>query len=206
MNQSSAENYWDEVYNGSNAVWSGQPNVHLVTAVTGLEPGRVLDLGCGEGADSVWLAQRGWQVSAVDISKVALARATQLVLSSGVADRVTLLQHDLETDFPAGLYNLVSAQYLQSHLAFKHIEVLQKAAQAVSPDGILLIVEHGSVPPWSDHADHVFSSAQETFDKLGLIRSEWEVQTIDSPSRQVIGPNSHSAIIQDNVIIVKKRN
>lgn len=66
---------WDAMYRSRDQVFSGAPNPVLVSEVTGLPPGQALDVGCGEGADALWLARRGWQVTAVDISQVALRRA-----------------------------------------------------------------------------------------------------------------------------------
>lgn len=74
---------WDERYSGSEQVWSGQPNAALVTEVAGLDPGRALDVGCGEGADAVWLAGRRWQVTAIDVSQVALERAALVARDAG---------------------------------------------------------------------------------------------------------------------------
>ena len=69
------ERDWDATYLGREAVWSGEPNPQLVAEVADMPLGRALDLGCGEGADAVWLAARGWKVTAIDISQVALNRA-----------------------------------------------------------------------------------------------------------------------------------
>ena len=66
---------WDAMYAERDAVWSGEPNPHLVAEVAALTPGTALDVGCGEGADAVWLARQGWAVTAVDVSQVALERA-----------------------------------------------------------------------------------------------------------------------------------
>lgn len=72
----SSDRDWDEWYAGTERVWSGRPNVALVTEVADREPGRALDVGCGEGADAIWLARRGWEVTALDVSEVALHRAS----------------------------------------------------------------------------------------------------------------------------------
>jgi 2-polyprenyl-3-methyl-5-hydroxy-6-metoxy-1,4-benzoquinol methylase len=66
--------FWDERYRSHDALWSGNPNDHLINETDGLTPGPALDVGCGEGADAVWLAERGWRVTAVDLSTVALER------------------------------------------------------------------------------------------------------------------------------------
>lgn len=63
--------HWDEMYRSRSQVFSGAPNGVLVAEITDLPPGRALDVGCGEGADALWLARRGWQVTAVDISETA---------------------------------------------------------------------------------------------------------------------------------------
>ena len=65
-----SEEFWNERYRSAAAVWSGNPNPHLVTDAAGLAPGTALDVGAGEGADAIWLAERGWRVTAVDISGV----------------------------------------------------------------------------------------------------------------------------------------
>ena len=70
-----SEEFWDARYRSAPAIWSGNPNPHLVADAGDLTPGRALDIGAGEGADAIWLAQRGWTVTAVDISGVALQRA-----------------------------------------------------------------------------------------------------------------------------------
>jgi 2-polyprenyl-3-methyl-5-hydroxy-6-metoxy-1,4-benzoquinol methylase len=69
------ERDWDAMYLERDAVWSGEPNPQLVAEASDLPPGRALDMGCGEGADALWLAARGWTVTAIDISQVALSRA-----------------------------------------------------------------------------------------------------------------------------------
>src|SRR4051812_10422059 len=92
---------WDARYRERDeAVWSGRPNGRLVADVAGLQPGRALDVGCGEGADAVWLAQRGWAVTAIDISDVAIGRARQAAERAGVT--VEWICGDaLGTPFPA---------------------------------------------------------------------------------------------------------
>src|SRR4051812_25376983 len=67
---------WDARYGEpGDALWSGRPNGRLVAELADLAPGRALDVGCGEGADAIWLAQRGWTVTAIDVSDVAVGRA-----------------------------------------------------------------------------------------------------------------------------------
>jgi len=136
--------FWDDRYRSQAALWSGEPNGHLVAEVDGMTPGTALDVGAGEGADAIWLAGRGWQVTAVDISAVALERAARHAVQAGadIAGRIVWLQRDL-TDWrpPRDHYDLVSAQYM--HLPPEPRQVLfNRLASAVAPGGTLLIVGH----------------------------------------------------------------
>jgi len=83
--------YWDERYGSADSIWSGNPNPRLVSVAQELRPGVALDVGCGEGADAVWLAARGWRVTGVDVSTVALQRAERAARTAGpgLADLIT---------------------------------------------------------------------------------------------------------------------
>src|SRR3954452_3067862 len=104
MSTSDAKEHWEEHYGERNRVWSGRVNVRLTEVVSALEPGRALDLGCGEGADAWWLAERGWSVVAVDISETALRRATAEADARGLSDRIEFAQHDLSESSPDGTF------------------------------------------------------------------------------------------------------
>ena len=106
--------FWDERYRSSSALWSGQPNPQLVIEAGDLRPGTALDVGCGEGADAIWLATRGWRVTAVDISTVALERGAAQAGAVGddVGLRISWLQADLIEWNPPASYDLVSAQFM----------------------------------------------------------------------------------------------
>ncbi len=101
---------WDARYTERDRVWSGEPNGALVDEMTGARPGRALDVGCGEGADALWLARQGWAVTALDISQVALDRA-KAHADGEVVDITWVLSGLLDADLPAGGFDLVSAQY-----------------------------------------------------------------------------------------------
>lgn len=198
------EEFWDDLYNKRGQIWSGEPNAQLVRATRAIRPGTVLDLGCGEGGDAVWLARHGWHVTATDVSSVALERSRALADAHGQTGNIEFQQHDFAVSFPAGMYDLVSAQFLQSPIEFQRTEVLQKAAKAVAPGGYLLIVEHGSAPSWSPHATMHFPSAQETFNSIELDEADWRIEILDAPGRLITGLSGEQATITDNVIFVRR--
>lgn len=199
-----ANEFWNDFYESKNQVWSGNVNPHLVRIAKTLEPSMALDLGCGEGGDAIWLASQGWHVTATDISDVALSRTKTLAEKQQVDATVTLEQHDFEKSFPDGLFNLVSAQFLQSPVEFQRQVVLQKAAAAVSRGGVLLIVEHGGAPSFSEHADHVFPTAKETLASLKLDRTKWKILEASSQQRSISSPTGEIATIVDNVVVVER--
>ncbi len=109
--QVSSREYWEERYESTQRVWSGKPNPQLVATAVDLPAGTVLDIGSGEGADAIWLASRGWQVTGVDVSQAALDRAAGHAGDAGV--QVTWRQADVTTWDPApAQFDLVSAQYV----------------------------------------------------------------------------------------------
>ncbi|MEV4466077.1 class I SAM-dependent methyltransferase [Micromonospora echinofusca] len=197
--------FWEEHYGRHERVWSGRANPILVDVAGSLPAGTVLDLGCGEGGDAVWLAGRGWRVTAVDVSETALARAAEEATAAGVAPRIEFRRHDLTRTFPPGEYDLVSAQFLQSPLEFPRARLLQSAARAVAPGGRLLVVEHGELPPSgrAHHPDVQFPTAQETFASLDLDPDRWHIERIDAAHRQATGPDGETGHLVDNVILVR---
>src|SRR3954468_4733951 len=81
------EQSFEEMYRATDALWSGRPNTQLVAESADLPAGTALDVGCGEGADAVWLARRGWQVTAVDFAATALERGAAGAGAGGGAGR-----------------------------------------------------------------------------------------------------------------------
>ena len=194
--------FWEKRYRDSDRVWSGDPNPLLVREVTGLEPGSALDLGCGEGADAVWLAARGWRVTGVDISQTALERAAAHAEEAGVAGRASWERHELGATFPDGGYDLVSAQFLQSPVALDQDGVLRRAAEAVAPGGTLLVVMHGEWPSWQGEEDHpfeaVFPALDEVLERLDL-PDGWRVETLEAVERSSPSPEGVPGTRVDNV-------
>lgn len=139
-----SQEFWDGRYLSASQLWSGQPNPQLVAQAAGLTPGNALDVGCGEGADVIWLARQGWTVTGVDISAVALERAAGHAAACGdeIARRISWRQADLLSCDPGpGRYDLVSAQFM--YLPAGELEALhRRLAATVRPGGTLLVVLH----------------------------------------------------------------
>ncbi|HET8987616.1 MAG TPA: class I SAM-dependent methyltransferase [Humibacillus sp.] len=130
---------WEERYAGA-PVWSGNPNVALVAEVADLTPGRALDVGCGEGADAIWLAGRGWRVTAIDVATNALAHARAAGAAAG-ADVDWVASGLVELTDRDGCFDLVTVFYPAL------MRTPDKAAErallgAVAPGGTLLVVHH----------------------------------------------------------------
>ncbi|WP_165988046.1 bifunctional 2-polyprenyl-6-hydroxyphenol methylase/3-demethylubiquinol 3-O-methyltransferase UbiG [Streptomyces sp. YIM 98790] len=140
---------WDERYAAAELVWGREPNRWVAGETGELPPGRALDLAAGEGRNAVWLAGRGWRVTAVDFSAVALERGRELVAAGApeAAERIRWVRADV-TDPSAwadwerrGGFGLVLISYL--HLpAGPRRDVWRRAAGATAPGGTLLVVGH----------------------------------------------------------------
>jgi SAM-dependent methyltransferase len=131
---------WDQRYSGPDLVWGAGPNRFVAEELAALPPGRAIDLGTGEGRNAIWLAERGWRVTAVDFSAVGLARAARLAAERGVS--VEWVQADLLDYQPApGGYELVLIAYLQL-ASVSLARVFRAAAAAVAPGGTLLVIGH----------------------------------------------------------------
>ena len=192
-----AERFWDDLYRRHEPGRGGRASADLIDVAGSLGPGRALDLGCGEGADSIWLAERGWRVTAVDIAPTALERAAANAAAAGVEERVDFRRHDLAHTFPGGDFDLVSAHYLHSPVGFPRDHVLRAAAGAVAPGGLLLVVEHGSVG---------FPTPEETLAAMELDPDAWRPKRLETPERRATGPSGESALIRDVVVAVRRQD
>ena len=154
---------WDARYNErEGTMWSGRPNGRLVAEVADSAPGRALDIGCGEGADAIWLAGRGWTVTAIDVSDVALGRARQAAERAGVS--VEWICGDaLRASLPARSFDLVSMQYpaLPKSAGDPAVQTL---LDSVRPGGLLLAVYHDLD---EEHREHMKSRGVDPADYVG---------------------------------------
>jgi thioredoxin reductase/SAM-dependent methyltransferase len=198
--------FWEARYSESERIWSGEPNAELAREIEDLPPGRALDLACGEGGDAVWLAGRGWHVTAADISRVALERARRHAERAGVADRVDWQCHDLSVSFPDGAYDLVSAQFLHSVGGLPREDILRRAAAAVAPGGVLLITGHSTGAPWEEdsHPGVVLPAPEEVLAELRLAEGAWKVERCEDHERVQTAPDGTRAVRRDNTVRVRR--
>lgn len=201
--------YWENRYATSDRVWSGRPNELLVREVADLPAGRALELGCGEGADSIWLARRGWHVTGVEVAATALRRAAEHAEQEGVAGRTRWVQADLTTTaLPAGPYDLVCAQYFHSPAAAagSREDVLRRAAAEVAPGGRLLVVGHAGWASWLAEEDRPDVHLPTTADVLAAlaVAATWVVETDDLVERESTSPDGVPGTRADNVLLLRR--
>lgn len=214
--------FWDERYSSADRIWSGKPNAQLVAQVSDLTPGQALDAGCGEGADAIWLAARGWSVTAVDVSEVALKRGAALaaeVLGDDGAARISWQQADLLSwDPPVAEFDLVTSQYMH---APDYTGLHRRLAQAVRPGGTFLAVAHHAedLPATiverstaderraQAEAGHGDGSRFPTTEQMksALDGGEWQIDVADAPGREVTDLDGNTVTVRDMVLRATRR-
>lgn len=203
------EQSWEERYRSRSAVWSGQPNLQLMTEAAGLDRGEALDVGSGEGADALWLASRGWQVTAVDFSTTALQRgsAHAEALGADVASRIRWVHADLTTwPPPRRRFDLVSAQFM--HLLRAEREALfARLAGAVAPRGTLLVVGHHpsdlqTTVPRPSLPDLYFTAEEVA---ASLRPDQWDVLVTDTRPHAASDQDGQAVTVHDTVLRARKR-
>ncbi|MCU7820543.1 class I SAM-dependent methyltransferase [Kitasatospora sp. DSM 101779] len=200
---------WEERYRTRSALWSGRPNPQLVAEAAVLAPGRALDAGCGEGADALWLAGRGWRVTAADLAATALDRAAARAAAADpqLADRITWLRADLGERPPAGAgFELVSAQYL--HLPVEARPALFAGlAAAVAPGGTLLIVGHHPRDLAGGGGPRLLPEMLFTPEEAaaGLDPADWQVRTARTRPRRAEDRTGRPVTVHDAVLVAVRR-
>ena len=195
---------WDQRYSGE-PVWSGNPNEALVAEAAELRPGRALDVGCGEGADAVWLARRDWHVTALDISPKAVERTEAKAAEAGV--RVEGVAAGLlEAALPDESFDLISAMY-PALMRTPTGDAERRLLDLVAPGGTLLVVHHADVD--RDHAlahgcnpdDYV---SPEDVRQVAVERAGWDVEVWERRERTVtVGAGAHH---KDDMVLRLRRH
>lgn len=198
--------YWEERYrSGHMGEHHGWVNPHLVAEAGDLAPGTALDAGCGEGASALWLAAHGWQVTGVDISATALARAREQAAAAGVTDRVEWVEADL-TDWlpPAEHFDLVTTHYV--HAAGLREEFFRSLAAAVAPGGTLLVVGHQ--PAEADDDPHAPAPGTHvTAEEIAAVLDpdRWDIVVAAARSRTAAGHDGNEITLHDAVLRARKQ-
>ncbi len=169
---------WNERYAGTEFVWSVTVNEFVEQHLHGVAPGRAIDLGAGEGRNAVWLAQRGWEVTAVDFSDVGLEKARRLASEHDV--HVDFVCADATTYAPDSDVDLVVLSYLQLDAEGRRA-VLEHAASWLAPGGTVFVIAHDRTnvtdgyggPPSAavcyDVAESVAALAGLTIEQAGVV-------------------------------------
>lgn len=201
---------WDHRYGGDVDVWSGNPNGTLVAEVADLPSGRVLDVGAGEGGDALWLAERGWAVTANDISARGLSRLAAEAEKRGLPVECRHADANELGVFEAGGFDLVSMQYGSIHRTPDQ-RALTNLLGAVAPGGTLLVVGHDPTP-WSRPID--MAEQTRMFDPdayLGIDEiaaaitedTEWEIELHETRQRPPGAASAHHHV--DDVVLRARR-
>ena len=189
------------------------PNPYLAREVGDLTPGSALDAGCGEGAEAIWLAVTGWQVTAADISAAALDRARQRAGDGERAGAIDWVQADLTLWEPDRRFDLVMTHY--AHPATGQLAFYDRIAEWVAPGGTLLIVGHLHTHHDHDHGvadleenarrppEQVQVTAKAVTERLDP--DGWDVVTADEVTRTLRGGTGRTVELHDVVVRAARR-
>ena len=200
---------WDHRYSGP-LMWSGNPNGSLVHEVAGLDPGRALDVGAGEGGDAIWLADHGWQVTATDISQRAVDRISAIAGDRDLSVVSVRADANGRQPFHTDRYDLVTAHYA-SIPRTPDDRGINNLLAAVAPGGKLLVVGHDLEP-----MRHPIDTSQQSraFDPDAYVRvddvvasltesSDWHIEVHEKRSRPP-GHTSSSHHVDDIVLRARR--
>ncbi len=202
------QRHWQQTHGERPGSMAGSPpNPYLAQETVGLAPGTALDAGCGAGAEAIWLASHGWQVTAADISSDALAQAAGRATADGLAETIRWVEADLTTWEPGMRFDLVTTHY--AHPTMPQLAFYQRIADWVTPGGTLLIVGHLHTPETTGHGHghHPPAKATVTLADItaGLDAAEWEIVTAEEHQRPVAGPGGQTVTLHDVVVRATRR-
>jgi SAM-dependent methyltransferase len=181
---------WDRRYAAEELVWSLDPNRFVAAETAGLRPGRALDLGAGEGRNALWLAERGWQVTAVDFARVGLEKGRSLAALRPGADVTWVVADVLTYDAGAATQDLALLAYLQLE-ADQRLTVVRRAFASLRVGGTFLLVAHDATNltegTGGPRDPAVLCTAEEVLSDLDGER--FEVERAGRVSRRVAPPD-----------------
>jgi SAM-dependent methyltransferase len=218
MTQGFDKDYWESHWKRANGDGAGReivPNPYLARETSRLVPGTALDAGCGEGAEAIFLAAEGWQVTAADISADVLSRASERWTRGGAPpERVRWVEADLSAWDPGTRFDLVTTHY--AHPAMPQLAFYERISDWVAPGGTLLIVGHLHTPDTTGHGhDHGHpgpghrppeeASVTAASVTLSLDATQWDVVTAEEPTRTLINRTGRAVQLHDVVVRATRR-
>jgi 2-polyprenyl-3-methyl-5-hydroxy-6-metoxy-1,4-benzoquinol methylase len=183
------------------------PNAHLLAETAGLSPGRALDVGCGHGAETLWLAAHGWHVRAVDFSAAALAHARSMAEAAGaeLAGRIDWIEGDLASCMiETARFDLVVCLYV--HVASPMQDFIRRLGNVVAPGGTLFLVGHRPIDPSTGAPTAAAAQVQVSVEAAvaALDASAWQILVAEERPRAVVGTGV-DAIIRARRVSVTQR-
>lgn len=188
---------WDAVHRRRGPQRPGRPHPYLVDELSNASPGTALELGCGDGANAIWLATRGWTVTAVDVSQIALDGAAAFAQEAGVASRVQWHRADLRDWTTTETFDLAAAFYLHTPLELDYPSTVRRAAERIGADGTLLAIGHFVPPPWAwdlENTDGLLG-AVELATALELDDRAWRLAAAEQLARPVTHAGEEHVIV-----------
>jgi SAM-dependent methyltransferase len=196
------QDFWEELWSRTlrdsvDKVARRPPNAHLIGEAAGLPPGRALDAGCGHGADTLWLAAHGWQVTAVDFSPAALAHGRLMAEAAGpdIAARIDWIEGDIAAwPVDPGHYDLVVCLYV--HVAGAVEAMVERMANGVAPGGTVLLVGHQPIDPLTGSATAAADQRQVSVEAAvaALDPAVWELIVAEERPRPAAGSGVDAVI------------
>jgi SAM-dependent methyltransferase len=195
--------YWEQLWEKTlrehpDKVAKRPPNACLTSEVATLRPGRALDAGCGHGAETLWLAGHGWEVTAVDFSASALAhaRSKSEALGPELAGCITWVEADLGTWEPQpSHFDLVVCLFV--HVAGSVEEMVRRMASGVAPGGSLLLVGHRPLDPATGTAAATQNQVSLQAAGAALDPAAWQLRLSEERPRAVAGPGVDALILAE---------
>lgn len=196
------QSFWEQLWSKTlrehaDKVAQRPPNPQLVDTAASLHPGLVLDAGCGHGADTLWLAAHGWQVTAVDFSASALAHGRSMADAVGpeLAGRIAWVEADLASwTPPADYFDLVVSLYV--HVVGSVEDMVRRMATGVAVGGTLFMVGHRPLDPNTGAATAAAGQVQVSVESAvrALPSNRWEFVVAEERARPIAGTGVDAVI------------